>query len=129
MRYVCQPSLHKPERNGSYKHKVGGLNPSSPTREREVGRVKPSDLLCCEYIPSTGKRVRTHKGNKDMNIELNLIDEQKRRIEEAATAEEKAAVIVEAMGGPQELSDEEMRSMSGGAASGYRRPSRRWTTR
>ena len=28
-----------------YKHKVGSSNPSSPTREHEVGGVKPSDLL------------------------------------------------------------------------------------
>ncbi len=49
-----------------------------------------------------------------MSIELNLTDEQNRRIQEAVTPEEKAAVIAEAMDTERELSEEELDSMSGG---------------
>lgn len=49
-----------------------------------------------------------------MSIELNLTDEQERRIQGAATPEEKAAVIAEAMDTERELSEEELDSMSGG---------------
>ncbi|MBR3315151.1 MAG: hypothetical protein IKG18_13575 [Atopobiaceae bacterium] len=45
---------------------------------------------------------------------LNLTEGQRRRMEEAESAEEKAAVIREAVGEPKELSLEELDAVSGG---------------
>ena len=49
-----------------------------------------------------------------MGYELNLTNDQKRRIGGAKTPEEKAAIIAEAMDAERELSEEELDSMSGG---------------
>ena len=45
---------------------------------------------------------------------LNLTEDQRKRMEEAESAEEKAAVIREAVGEPRELGMEGMDAMSGG---------------
>ncbi|MBO7674792.1 MAG: hypothetical protein J6S63_07260 [Atopobiaceae bacterium] len=45
---------------------------------------------------------------------LNLTEDQRKRMEEAESAEEKAAVIREAVGEPRELSLEELEAVSGG---------------
>lgn len=55
-----------------------------------------------------------------MSYELNLNDEQKRRIEGAETPEEKAAIIQEAMDASRKLSDEELDAMSGERARMHR---------
>ncbi|MBR3159426.1 MAG: hypothetical protein IKG18_15735 [Atopobiaceae bacterium] len=57
---------------------------------------------------------------------LNLTEDQRKRMEEAESAEEKAAVIREAVGEPKELSLEELDVVSGG---GNRWSSRRRTRR
>ena len=52
-----------------------------------------------------------------MNFDLNLSNDQQRRIEEAQTSEEKARIIAEAAEtarGGAELSDEELEGISGG---------------
>ena len=49
-----------------------------------------------------------------MGTELNLTDDQKRRIEGAKSAEEKVAAIMEAADDGMELSDEQLEAVSGG---------------
>ena len=49
-----------------------------------------------------------------MGYELNLNNDQKRRIDGAKTPEEKAAIIREAMDTPIELSNDELDAASGG---------------
>ena len=49
-----------------------------------------------------------------MSYELNLNNDQKRRIDGAKTPKEKAAIIREAMDAPIELSNDELDAMSGG---------------
>lgn len=49
-----------------------------------------------------------------MSTELNLTEDQRRRIEGAMSAEEKVAVIMEAVDAGMELSDEQLEAVSGG---------------
>ncbi len=49
-----------------------------------------------------------------MGYGLNLTDDQRRRIEDAKSPEERATVFMEAAGGRRELSDEEIDALSGG---------------
>ena len=51
-----------------------------------------------------------------MAHELNLTEDQRRRIENAQTPEEKAAVFAEAVGDGRELSEEEVDAVTGGDA-------------
>ena len=49
-----------------------------------------------------------------MGTELNLTEDQRRRIEDAKSAEEKVAIIMEAADAGMELSDEQLEGVSGG---------------
>ena len=49
-----------------------------------------------------------------MGTELNLTEDQRRRIEGAKSAAEKVAIIMEAVDGGMELSDEQLEGVSGG---------------
>ena len=49
-----------------------------------------------------------------MGTELNLTDDQRRRIEDAKSAEEKVAIIMEAADAGMELSDEQLEGVSVG---------------
>lgn len=49
-----------------------------------------------------------------MGTELNLTDDQRRRIEDAKSAEEKVAIIMEAVDTGRGLSDEQLEAVSGG---------------
>ena len=49
-----------------------------------------------------------------MGTEFNLTDDQEQRIEGAKSAEERAAIIMEALDAGRELSDEDLEAVSGG---------------
>ena len=54
-----------------------------------------------------------------MGTELNLTEDQRRRIEGAKSAEEKVAIIMEAADAGRELSDEQLEAVSGGIVRYY----------